>query len=168
MKHASLLVSLLALAACGSKAPATQAPTVTVAAGHYGCRITQGGYAYGFFACDIAAHGDHLMIEKIEGQMKVKGMLTPGADGSLAFSGEVTCDWDATCNGQVTATLLAIDGGWEGELPAHPMAGGGTMSPLTFTVLREAVLESAGGKRYGDHGAGGWEGGGYVGEVPVE
>lgn len=168
MKHVSLLVSALALVACGGgKAPA-KVPTPSVAAGHYGCRITQGGYAYPFYACDLTAHEDHLMIEKIEGQMKVKGMLTPAADGSLAFSGDVTCDWDQNCNGQVSATLVAIDGGWEGELPAHPMADGGTMPPLTFTVLRESVLESAGGKRYGDYGAAGWEGGGYVGEVPVQ
>jgi hypothetical protein len=158
-----LLTSFLSvslLAACGgSKTPAVvgQVASGALPAGHYGCRITQSDFAYPFYACDVTADGGALMLEKIEGQMRLKGTVTLAADGSLAFTGDLWCTWDESCKGAVAGTLAVVDGGWEGVLPEHAMADGQMMPALTFTLMRESVLESAGGKRYGGYGDGGWE-----------
>jgi hypothetical protein len=155
-----------ALAACGGSRSKVGEPTAdAVPTGHYGCRITQGGWAYDFYACDVRKEGGALVIEKIEGQMRFKGTISPADAGALAFRGEVWCTWDEGCKGSTSGTLAAVDGGWEGVLEAYPMASGDSMSPMTIAVYRESVLESAGGTRYGGYGEGGWKGGGYTGEV---
>lgn len=165
----SVVPFTLALAACGgAKSPAAtagdHASAAAVPLGHYGCRITQNGYAYDYYACDVRQEGGALIVEKIEGQMRFKGTLTPEGDGSLGFEGDVWCTWD-DCKGSVTGNLTTVDGGWEGTLPAHPMTDGQTMAELSISLLHESVLQSAGGARYGGYGDGGWKGGGYTGEV---
>ncbi len=159
MKLAYLSLFSCSLLACGgAKAPAT-GPIAAggLPLGNYGCRITQGGFAYDFYACEVKQDGASLMIEKIEGQMRLKGTITPAADGSLAIAGDLWCTWDESCKGAVAGSLAIVDGGWEGVLPEHAMADGQMMPALTFTLMRESVLESAGGKRYGGYGAGGWQ-----------
>lgn len=170
MKLLAFPVLALALAACGgAKKPAAvvgeHASAGGLPLGHYGCRITQGGYAYDYYACDVREEGGALVIEKIEGQMRFKARIEPEGDASLAFDGEVWCTWDEGCKGTVTGNLPETEGGWEGTLPEYKMASGEMMPPMTIAIVHESVLSSAGGARYGGYGDGGWKGGGFTGEI---
>lgn len=137
--------------------------------GHHACSIEQGGWRYTLYACDIRDEGGTLVLEKTEGQMRLRGTIAPDAQGGFTWKGEVWCTYTDECKGPVEATFVATDGGgWEAHVPAYPMATGDTMAPMVVTIVPEATVLAAGGKRYGAYGEAGWEGGAYTGEVPVD
>jgi hypothetical protein len=143
---------------------------VTRWVGRYACQIEQNGYRYSLYQCDIRSDHGRLRLTKLEGQMRFDGEIVPDAEGGFTWRGDVTCTYDDGCRGSVTAGFIAIEGGggWESQIGPHDMRGGGTMSPMVVTIISESAASAAGGVRYGNYGDGGWNGGGYVGEVPVQ
>ena len=167
----------LALAACGG-ASATPPPignkgagaAAAALVGRYACQLTLGGWQYPLYACEIRSDRGHLVLEKLEGQMHLRGEVTPDGAGGFGWRGDVTCDWEPACRGEATAAFVALPGaiGWEGHAPPHAIASGDTMGPVGITIYTEAYVAGQGGERYGAWGEAGWNGGAYTGEVPVE
>ncbi|MBK9032784.1 MAG: hypothetical protein IPL61_16195 [Myxococcales bacterium] len=171
-------VAALALvgAACGGPAATAGGPRnrggddVGRWVGRYACQIEQAGFRYPLYACELKSDHGRLRLVKAEGQMHLDGVVTPGVAGGFAWRGEVSCTWDPGCVGAVDAEFIPIDGGvgWEAHLPPHPIASGDTMAPMVVTIITEVTAAGQGGVRYGGYGSGGWTGGAYVGEVPVQ
>ncbi|MBL8627155.1 MAG: hypothetical protein JNK64_38045 [Myxococcales bacterium] len=174
MKGAALAAALLGAAACGgaSTAPAigNQGGGAGALVGRYACQLTIAGWQYSLYACEIRSDHGRLVLEKLEGQMHVRGEVAPDGAGGFRWRGEVTCDWADGCRGEAAATFVALPGGigWEGHAPPHATASGDTMGPIVMTIYTEAYVAGQGGERYGAWGAAGWNGGAYTGEVPVE
>ncbi len=172
MKRAAL--ALIGATACGGATPApaigNQGGGVGALVGRYACQLTIAGWQYPLYACEIRSDHGRLVLEKLEGQMHVRGAVVPDGAGGFGWRGEVTCDWTDACRGEATATFVALPGGigWEGHAPPHPTASGETMGPIVMTIYTEAYVAGQGGERYGAWGAAGWNGGAYTGEVPVE
>lgn len=174
MTRAAALAVVVA-AACGGASPPPSignrgAVDTARWVGRYACQFTMGGWQYPLYECDIRSDHGRLTLEKVEGQMHLRGEVVPDADGGFAWQGEVTCDWAPGCTGRVAGRFVALPGGigWEAHLPPHATVDGATLGPMVVTVYTEDHVAGQGGVRYGAYGQAGWNGGAYSGEVPVE
>ena len=170
----------LALAGCGGAAPPVDVGDRAIGnrggddaarlIGRYACQIEQGGWRYPLYACEIRSERGRLWLRKLEGQMLLDGEVTPDAAGGFAWRGQVRCTWTTTCAGAVAQTFTTLPGGvgYEAALPAYDMGGGALMPAMVVTIVTEAHAVGQGGVRYGGYGTGGWTGGAFSGEVPVQ
>lgn len=90
-----LLLSVVFLP--GTEARAGSSPTPsgsggTGLVGTYKCTFTQGEYSYPPFRCSISRRGAVLWLEKRTGSQRIRGEVTPTADG-FRFSGTFFCPY---------------------------------------------------------------------------
>jgi hypothetical protein len=153
------LASIVLAAACGHarEQPArlsNHAPGAEpggLVAGDYACRIDEGGYRYPPFHCVVAARGDQVVLEKVEGSVRFRGTVTRHGDG-FAFDGELYCPW-GDCTEKVHSVFAADGGG----------AYHGTVTSLQSGPATVTLRYAPGG--YGGDGYGGlgYGGGAYGG-----
>jgi hypothetical protein len=88
----SFLLFFPGLPARAGSPPATAASEGAGFIGHYKCTFTQGEYSYPPFRCSISRRGAVLWLEKQTGSQRIRGEVTPIADG-FRFSGTFFCPY---------------------------------------------------------------------------
>jgi hypothetical protein len=88
----SCLVSLPDISARAGSSPAPSASEGAGFIGTYKCTFTQGEYSYPPFRCSISRRGAVLWLEKHTGSQRIRGEMTPTADG-FHFSGTYFCPY---------------------------------------------------------------------------
>lgn len=183
-------MALGALAGCGHAAAAPQiqnrAPDEIaqgpLAPGVYACAISEGGYDYPAFRCEVRDQDAHRFLAKVEGSVRLGGEITAVGGGGFRFVGRRFCPW-GDCTEHVESVFAPIAGGFRGEV-VSALSGPST---VTVTFVRaftapERTPDHAGGfgtgpagfggggyggDPYGGWGYGGYGGWGYGGELDL-
>jgi hypothetical protein len=114
--HFGLLASV-AFVACWSGRSSengTQQPSQLEASAHdpsgaYWCSIDSDDYNGPRFACVIKKVDGRLMLGKLSGSERIRGLVTPGEDG-FAFVGELYCPW-GDCSQQLHGKFKSVGRG---------------------------------------------------------
>lgn len=164
------VVSLLFVMACWTGAPPAPAPAreVAIAApdviGAYRCAIDD----YPAYACVVRRVGDQLVLEKLAGSQRFRGVLV-AVRGGFEFRGAFYCPWGA-CDKPVEAMLVRgrRAGELSGTLVARGLRGAGVGEVARVRLRRTGDLDSAtafGGAAYGGAAYGGAV---YGGRTPID
>lgn len=164
-------VALIATAACWGSKKSEQTtvgnraqPIEQDSATAYLCSIEDGGYTYPQFPCAIRQLDGQLVLAKLGGSQRFRGVIQPRGKGFM-FEGELFCPW-----GDCTQPLHGVfePGGRGGSL-----RGRFTDSSIVVTLVPAPPNSqwggaTYGGDSYGGFGYGGWGYGGATYGSPVK
>ena len=100
----SLVVACWTGAAPPTSAPAA-APAEVAPLGHYLCSISEQGYDYPPFACEIRRDGARTMLVKLEGSQRFEGEIRTAGHG-FQFAGRYFCPF-GDCTKALHGTFVA-------------------------------------------------------------
>ncbi len=95
-----------------AEAPAPPPQLETAAhdpSGAYWCTIDEASFEHHRFACVIKRVGERLVLGKLGGSERLRGVVTPSAD-DFVFDGEVYCRW-VNCTRPLRGTFTAVGRG---------------------------------------------------------
>lgn len=168
-------LACIALMACwsGKAEPQTAAealslePSARDLSGPYWCSIDDAGYEYPRFPCVIKKVGGKLMLAKLGGSQRIRGVITLDDREGFEFKGELYCPW-GDCTEQMRGRFTpAGRGGYKGTLngPLDHVDDDTSMIVHLVPAPANAFGGSAyGGDSYGDpfgYGGASYGGAGY-------
>lgn len=132
-----------ALGACWTAAPPPTTSTATKdvveagpdLSGSYWCSIDEGGYEYPKYPCIIKKVDSELVLAKLSGSQRIRGVVRANSREGFSFTGEMYCP-DGDCQQELHGTFKQVRGGFRGKfreeslivnlVPAAKGAFGGT------------------------------------------
>ena len=171
MRPAIFRFGLAFVTACwsgGATTPTPQQPTLQAGArdvtGPYWCSIDDAGYEYPRYACVIKKVGDKLMLAKLGGSQRFRGVVKVEHQGDgFSFTGELYCPW-GDCTEQMRGRFRPTGkGGFKGTLSAFDGNESSPMEGGMIVQLVPAPADAFGGNGYGGDGYGDPFGGGTYG-----
>jgi hypothetical protein len=116
---------------------------------HYACSISDGGYDYPAFPCEIRVERGSRVLEKLAGSQRFRGVVRTTGDG-FSFEGEFFCPY-GDCTKHLTGVFRSFGPGqYRGTFQDDPMV---------VTLLQ--VAPGMGGASYGGAAYGGGAYGGF-------
>lgn len=137
--------------------------------GPYWCSIDDAGFEYQRYACVIKKVGDKLMLAKLGGSQRVRGVVTIDKNNEgFVFSGELYCPW-GDCTEEVRGKFRptgkgGFKGTLNGPLDRHQQVRGGMILQLVPAPANAFGGSAYGGDGYGDpfgYGGAAYGGAGY-------
>ncbi len=130
--------------------PSLEAGTRDVT-GPYWCSIDDAGYEYPRYPCVIKKVGNKLMLAKLGGSQRIRGVITLDKGEGFTFVGELYCPW-GDCTEEMRGRFRPLGkGGYKatlnGPLDHHDEAG-------MIVQLVPAPANAFGGSGYGGDGYG--------------
>lgn len=117
----------------------------------YWCSISDDGYDYPQMPCAIRKIDGRLMLAKLAGSQRFRGVIRPRGRGFL-FDGELYCPW-GDCTRPLRGTFVPTgDGALQGTFDD---------ATLVVTLVPAPANSPWGGASYGGDGYGGFEYGGW-------
>jgi hypothetical protein len=140
---------ILALGACWTATPTPlgippQAPVETTPdlSGSYWCSIDEDGYEYPKYPCMIKKVDGELVLAKLSGSQRIRGLVKPNARDGFSFSGEMYCP-DGDCQQELHGSFKAVRGGFRGKFREESLV----------VHLTPATASAFGGADYGSEDA---------------
>jgi len=144
-----LVIGVMACSGGGAPQPTGATQPQLEATGHdprgaYWCTIDDESFAQHRFACVIKKVGERLVLGKLTGSERLRGVVTPREDG-FEFTGEIYCRW-TKCTKELVRGVFVPDGSgaYRGAFPNDPM----------IVRLHPAPANAFGGEGYGGDGYG--------------
>jgi hypothetical protein len=152
-------LACVALFACwsGKGDPATTPmaaslePSPRDISGPYWCSIDDAGYEYPRFPCVIKKVGDKLMLAKLGGSQRIRGLVKLDNRDGFTFIGELYCPW-GDCTEQMRGRFRPSGKGYKGTLNG-PLEHGDEEASMIVHLI-PAPANAFGGNGYGGDGYG--------------
>lgn len=103
--------------------------------GSYWCSIDEDGYEYPKYPCIIKTVDGELVLAKLSGSQRIRGVVRANSREGFSFTGEMYCP-DGDCQQELHGTFKQVRGGFRGKfreeslivnlVPAAQGAFGGT------------------------------------------
>lgn len=121
--------------------------------GPYWCSIDDAGYEYPRYPCVIKKVGDKLMLAKLGGSQRIRGVITLDKRDGFTFVGELYCPW-GDCTEEMRGRFKPSGkGGFKGTLNG-PLDHDGEDEAGMIVQLLPAPANAFGGSAYGGDGYG--------------
>ncbi|MDQ3369154.1 MAG: DUF4893 domain-containing protein [Myxococcota bacterium] len=126
-------------------------PSARDVSGPYWCSIDDAGYEYPRFPCVIKQVGGKLMLAKLAGSQRIRGLVTLDEREGFGFIGELYCPW-GDCTEQMRGRFVPSGKGYKGTLNG-PLGHSGDEGSMIVHLI-PAPANAFGGNGYGGDGYG--------------
>jgi hypothetical protein len=162
--YGGVVLAMAVMVSCWRDVPA-RAPvgnSMPVAArpaseGGYWCEISDGGFKYTRFPCAIRQMGAQLVLAKMGGSVRFRGVIHGDVERGFRFSGEMFCPW-----GDCTQALHGVFRPAQGSTFGAMLVGRFSDSQMVVRLWRAQDSEF-GGAEYGGDAYGGFGNGNIYG-----
>lgn len=143
---------------------ANSTPVVAKAAaeGGYWCEISDGGYKYTRFPCAIRQIGTQMVLAKMGGSVRFRGVIRGDTVHGFRFAGQMFCPW-----GDCTQPLHGVFQPAQGSTAGAMLVGRFNESQMVVRLWRAGDSEF-GGAEYGGDEYGGFGNGGNIGDLDTQ
>lgn len=155
---------VLALGACWTASPPPTSTPATQQAvesgpdlsGSYWCSIDEDGYEYPRYPCVIKKVEGELVLAKLAGSQRIRGLVKPNTRDGFSFTGEMYCP-DGDCQQELHGTFKPMRGGWRGKFREESIivnmvpAAKGAFGGADYGTEDAFNLDGIGGDGYGGY-----------------